>query len=333
MIIPATALINGAQGTAHHLGGHAQWLLALPTTHIAGIQVIARSLVAGTRPVSVDRTAGFTPTAFLQGVSRLNHTFTATSLVPTQLDTLLLDPDHVRRSESIAALRSFNAILLGGAAPTSHLSATITELKLPVTRTYGMSETAGGCVYDGTALPGVTIKLTPDQRIMLTGPTLASGYLDNPAATAAAFPTINNTRWHLTNDLGTLTGGRLTITGRIDDIINTGGVKVAPAPIDDALLTVPGVTGACTVATPTRTGVKQSPLSSPSALTARFPPSTQSAPNCPVVLTRHNSRNDYSSPPIFRSVPAEKSTDEQWPRGPPTLYVSKDSERAPPWRP
>lgn len=250
MIIPATALINGAQGTAHHLGGHAQWLLALPTTHIAGIQVLARSLVAGTRPVSVDRTAGFTPTAFLQGVSRLNHTFTATSLVPTQLDTLLLDPDHVRRSESIAALRSFNAILLGGAAPTSHLSATITELKLPVTRTYGMSETAGGCVYDGTALPGVTIKLTPDQRIMLTGPTLASGYLDNPAATAAAFPTINNTRWHLTNDLGTLTGGRLTITGRIDDIINTGGVKVAPAPIDDALLTVPGVTGACTVATP-----------------------------------------------------------------------------------
>ena len=50
-----------------------------------------------------------------------------------------------------------------------------------------MSETCGGCVYDGVPLDGTSVRADPDGRIRLGGPTLATGYLGRPDLTPPAF--------------------------------------------------------------------------------------------------------------------------------------------------
>ena len=112
--------------------------------------------------------------------------------------------------------------------------------------TYGMSETAGGCVYDGVPLDGVQVRLDADGGIRLGGPTLASGYLGRPELTAAAFAD----GWFRTGDHGRWRRGRLEVLGRLDDMIITGGEKVAPAAVERVLLAQPGVRAACVVGLP-----------------------------------------------------------------------------------
>jgi O-succinylbenzoic acid--CoA ligase len=108
-----------------------------------------------------------------------------------------------------------------------------------------MSETAGGCVYNGTPLDGAEVRLDPaDGRISLAGPMLASGYLGDPELTAASF----RDGWFHTSDLGRWTPeGRLQVLGRADDVIITGGEKVHPAAIERVLTAQPGVRAACVV--------------------------------------------------------------------------------------
>jgi O-succinylbenzoic acid--CoA ligase len=161
--------------------------------------------------------------------------------VPTQLRRLL-DAD----GPGLEALRSFDAVLVGGAALEDGLRERADAAGVAVTTTYGMSETAGGCVYDGVPLDGVTVDLLATGRIVLGGPTLASGYVDDPDATAAAFV---DGRFR-TNDLGTWDGQRLVVLGRADDVIVTGGENVAPAAVERALLAEPGVAAACVVGIP-----------------------------------------------------------------------------------
>jgi O-succinylbenzoic acid--CoA ligase len=151
------------------------------------------------------------------------------------------------------ALRSFDRILLGGQAAPAGLVERAAALGAVVHRTYGSSETAGGCVYDGMPLPGVGVRIV-DGLVELSGAMLASGYLDDPERTAAAFTTdADGTRWYRTGDLGELASdghglNRLRISGRADDVIISGGVKVALGEVERAIRAVPGFTEAVVVA-------------------------------------------------------------------------------------
>jgi O-succinylbenzoic acid--CoA ligase len=142
-------------------------------------------------------------------------------LVPTQLSRLLDTPAR-------DFLKAMDGIVLGGARLTPELRARAHDL--PITAAYGMSETASGCVYDGVPLDGVDIRLD-NGRVAVKGPTLARGYRLNPALTRELFVD----GWFLTADLGTVENGRLEILGRADDVINTGGVKVAASAVESVL--------------------------------------------------------------------------------------------------
>ncbi len=137
-------------------------------------------------------------------------------------------------------------MLVGGAALDAGLRARALAAGVRVVTTYGMSETAGGCVYDGVPLDGVQVRLDADGGIRLGGPTLASGYLGRPDLTARAF----TDGWFRTGDHGRFRDGRLEVLGRLDDMIITGGEKVAPAAVERVLLAQPGVRAACVVGLP-----------------------------------------------------------------------------------
>ena len=238
-LLTAAALRASSRATHEHLGGPGQWLLALPAHHVAGLQVLLRSLDAGTSPVAMDLTDGFLPQVFVAAAARLEpEQRRYTSLVPTQLLRLL---DHPRGPE---ALRTFDAVLVGGAAMTPQLRRRAERNHVRVLATYGMSETAGGCVYDGKPLPCTQIAFDEESRIHLGGPTVAHGYLGRPDLTAEAFGVDEDgMRWFRTDDVGhTDAHSRLHVDGRIDDMVNTGGLKVAPRLVEEAILEhVPGV--------------------------------------------------------------------------------------------
>jgi o-succinylbenzoate---CoA ligase len=231
--LSAAALTASAHATHARLGGPGQWLLTLPAHHIAGVQVIVRSLLAGMPPVVRGAQAFADAVASMDGGRRY------TSLVPTQLLRLLDEPVE------LAALRTFDAVLLGGAATPAPLLARARSAGVRVRTTYGMSETAGGCVYDGRPLDGVLVRLV-DGVVELAGPMLASGYRRDPDATAAAFVD----GWFRTTDLGVLRAGVLEVLGRADFMINTGGVKVAPSAVEAVLAAQPGVAEVCVVDLP-----------------------------------------------------------------------------------
>ncbi|WP_028265338.1 AMP-binding protein [Arthrobacter sp. MA-N2] len=247
-VLTVDQLAASSMATAMALRGEGQWLLALPLQFVAGVQVLVRSLFAGTRPWAMDLSNGFTPEAFTAAAGELTDTVRFTSLVPTQLQRLLDSPS----AETLAALRRFNAILLGGAPAPAALLHAAREAGVKVVTTYGSAETCGGCVYDGRPLDGVSVRLD-DGRVLLGGDTVASGYLDAPEATAEAFFDEDGTRWYRTNDLGELAGdGTLTVLGRADDVIITGGVKASAAFIQAELEKFDGVTAAFVAGVPSR---------------------------------------------------------------------------------
>lgn len=225
VLLPAGAVCASAGAAIDRLGGPGAWVLALPLSAIAGLQVYCRSLLAGAPPVVL---APGEPLA--DALARLpEDTRRYTSLVPTQLRRFLAtEPD---------TLLAFDAILVGGAATDPALLAQARDLGVPVVTTFGMTETAGGCVYDGRPLDGVGIRVT-DDGIELSGPTLATGYRLDPATTAAAF----TGGWFRTRDAGTLSpDGLLTVTGRLDDVLITGGANVAPSAVEAVLRDHPDV--------------------------------------------------------------------------------------------
>jgi o-succinylbenzoate---CoA ligase len=214
---------------------------------VAGLQVLVRSLFAGTRPWAMDLSGGFTPEAFTAAALELTDKIRFTSLVPTQLQRLLDSPS----AETLAVLRRFNAILLGGAPASPELLAAARGAGVRVVTTYGSAETCGGCVYDGVPLDGVDVKLGEDGRILLGGTTIAAGYLDAPRLTDKTFVAEDGVRWYRTNDLGELdAAGRLTVLGRADDVIITGGVKVSAAHVQAELEKLDGVLAAFVAGVP-----------------------------------------------------------------------------------
>jgi O-succinylbenzoic acid--CoA ligase len=239
--LSAAALRASALATQARLGGPARWLLALPAEHVAGVQVVVRALLAGAPPVAQDLRTGFRPDAFADATAALGPGRRCTSLVPTQL-ARILDAGGA----ALDALRSYAAVLVGGAALDAELGERARAAGVAVVTTYGMSETAGGCVYDGVPLDGVQVDLDDGGRIRLGGPTLADGYLGERAQTAAAFAC----GWFRTGDLGRFSDGRLEVLGRADDVIITGGENVAPAAVERVLVAQPGVRAACVVGLP-----------------------------------------------------------------------------------
>jgi O-succinylbenzoic acid--CoA ligase len=238
--LSAAALRASARATEARLGGPARWLLALPAEHVAGVQVIVRALLAGAPPHILDMRDGFRPPDFAEATAALGEGRRYTSLVPTQLRRVLESED------ALEALRGYAAVLIGGAALDAETRERASAAGVRVVTTYGMSETAGGCVYDGVPLDGVTVDLDPEGRILLGGPTLASGYIGRADETAAAF---GGGRFR-TGDLGRWHDGRLEALGRADDMIVTGGEKVAPAAVERVLTSQPGVRAACVTALP-----------------------------------------------------------------------------------
>jgi O-succinylbenzoic acid--CoA ligase len=217
VLLSAAALRASAEATLDRLGGPGEWLLALPVSAIAGLQVLCRSALAGRRPTVLERGE---PLA--AAVARMPAGRRYTALVPTQLRRFL--------DAEPAALRGFDAVLVGGAATDPALLDRARAEDVAVVTTYGMTETAGGCVYDGVPLDGVRVRVT--DGIELAGPTLALGYRLDPSATAAAFAG----GWFRTRDAGTLhPDGRLTVHGRLDDVVISGGVNVAPPAVEAVL--------------------------------------------------------------------------------------------------
>ncbi|MHA7175215.1 AMP-binding protein [Arthrobacter sp. Sr24] len=240
-MLSVDSLAASSVGTALTLQGEGQWLLALPMNYVAGLQVLVRSLFAGTRPWAMDLSGGFTPEAFTEAALELTDKMRFTSLVPTQLTRLLTNPS----AETLTVLRRFNAILLGGGPINPVLLEAARGAGLNVVTTYGMSETCGGCVYDGVPLEGVHVAIR-EGRIWLGGDVVAAGYLGDAALTEATFSEEEHdgemVRWYESGDLGELDSeGRLRVLGRVDDVIITGGLKVSAGAVTDGLHRVQGV--------------------------------------------------------------------------------------------
>jgi o-succinylbenzoate---CoA ligase len=226
--LSAAAMLSSARASLARIGARPgeRWLCCLPATYIAGLQVLVRSLVSGTDPVLAERADARTVAAC--GCAHV-------SLVPTQLQRLL-DVD-------ISPLAAFRSVLLGGAAAPSGLLSEARAARVPVVTTYGMTETCGGCVYDGVPLDGVQVRIGDDERIWIGGPVLFSGYLGGPPAP--------DDGWLRTGDLGRLdAAGRLVVRGRADDVINTGGALVVPGEVAAVLQTCPGVRDAAVLGQP-----------------------------------------------------------------------------------
>ncbi|WP_062200567.1 AMP-binding protein [Demequina salsinemoris] len=243
VLISGAALRAGAEATDRRLGGPGDWLLAMPTTRIAGAMVLARAALSGSRVVALDP-GPFTAEGFARGVDALvasGGSRRYVSLVPTQLGRLLDDP--VGR----AALDAFDAVLIGGAA--LHRD----DAPGTIVRTYGMTETSGGCVYDGVPLDIARVAIDDEGHVLLAGPMLADGYADNaglPVRDPADWVTREGETWLRTRDLGIVHDGVLAVLGRADDVIISGGVNVHPLRVERALLALPFVDDAVVAGVP-----------------------------------------------------------------------------------
>lgn len=196
------------------------WLSCLPWHHIGGLQVMLRARLLDIPVVIHER---FDVERFAGAQATL------TSLVPAQL---------VRLLDAGVDLTRFRVILLGGAAAPAALLARARAAGAPLVTTYGMSETAGGCVYDGLPLDGVEVRLTERGRIAIRGPVVMAGYRCRPDLTAASL----SDGWLLSSDLGEYDElGRLQVTGRADDLIITGGENVDPAQVAAVIARHPAV--------------------------------------------------------------------------------------------
>ncbi len=237
--LTADALLASAAASASTLGGTGQWLLALPTHYIAGVNVLVRSIAAGIEPTVV-RAGAFGPEEFVRAALALTGDLRFTSLVPAQLVTLL------ESDAATSALRSFDRVLIGGQSMPLDLRDRAETAGVRVTTTYGSSETAGGCVYDGGPFATTRVRVV-DGAIELGGPMLAEGYLDE-ALTEQRFHTADGSRWFRTGDAGVLDAGRLRVTGRLDRVIISGGVKVSLDALERVIRSLPELADAVAVA-------------------------------------------------------------------------------------
>lgn len=248
VILGRDALTASALATAARIGEGA-WLLALPASYVAGLQVLVRAVISGREPAVLSGT--FSPQAFAAAALMMSSSEggrripTFTSLVPAQLTRLLDAAEH--DAPVAAALRSFETILVGGQALPA---ATLERAQLAgvrVVRTYGSTETSGGCVYDGRPLDRVGLRIR-DGEVQISGPTLAEGYLGDERLTDASFVRESDgTRWYRTGDAGMLDDDVLRVRGRIDNVIVSGGVNISLDRVERTVRSVPGLASAVVI--------------------------------------------------------------------------------------
>lgn len=202
-----SALLSSARASNKFLGAEFgnTWSLLLPLNHIAGINVVIRSLELGTTPTNLLGYEGKFPKADY------------TAIVPTQLFRAL-NGDENLLNHLIAA----KAVLVGGAALTRELRSKAEAAGITIVETYGSTETSGGCIYNGTPLDGVEVAIDGDNRIAIKGKILA-------------YNLTNEDGWYLTSDAGHFDNGKIVIDGRIDDIVITGGENISLTAIDRVL--------------------------------------------------------------------------------------------------
>ncbi len=210
VILTHDAVLASAVATSSRLEVDAErdcWLSCLPLAHIGGLAVVTRALATGVPLVVHER---FEP----HRVERAAQDgATLVSLVATAL----------RRTD----VSGFRTVLLGGAAPPDSLPPNVVT-------TYGMTETGSGVVYDGVALDTVDVRVVGSE-IQVRGPMLLRTYRDGTDPRLAG-------GWLPTGDAGRIEeGGRLSVLGRVDDAIVTGGENVWPGPVELVLDSHPGV--------------------------------------------------------------------------------------------
>lgn len=206
VVLSASAILASAAATHDRLGGPGDWVCVLPTHHVAGMMTVARAVAA-------DRAVRFAAGDLTDLPAPTGPTYV--SVVGAQLYRAVAEP------AVLARLRDYAAVLVGGSAVSSHLLDQVREAGVRLVTTYGMAETCGGCIYDGRPLDGVRVGLA-DDRITLSGPMVFSGYRLDPELTARVLDgdTVS------TRDRGRWQDGRLQVTGRVDDVVISGGVNV-----------------------------------------------------------------------------------------------------------
>ena len=197
--LTSAALNQAAIASATRLGGHGQWLLALPITYVAGAMVLVRSLMADSQPVVLNTNVPFTAEGFNRTAGFMTGDRRYTSLVPAQLERLASELNTV--PGLLQTLKRFTAILVGGQAAKAKTVETLRAQGVNIVLTYGSAETCGGVVYDGVPLDGYEVTIEADGRIKI-------GEV-------------------VTNDLGEFVDGKLVVKGRIDRVINSGGHKLS----------------------------------------------------------------------------------------------------------
>jgi O-succinylbenzoic acid--CoA ligase len=243
-VLHSAATLTALDGAVHARGARPQWVLALPVTSMGGINVLVRSLAAGRDPIVVPSIGGagpFTPQAFAAAVesARRRHDDVRVSLVPAQVTRLLSDEAGTR------ALLGCSQILVGGASLRPSLRDVATSLGVRLISTYGATETAGGCVFDGVPLPGVSVEVDAQTGTLIVGgPSVALGYRAEPDLTRAAF----GPRGFLTSDIGRIeSDGRVMVIGRADDVVSISGVNVSIGAVDQVLADHPDIDAAAAV--------------------------------------------------------------------------------------
>lgn len=238
--LSSEALLAGAAAADAALGGPGGWVLALPTHYIAGLNVLTRSIAAGTTPVVV-APGHFDAAAFADAADRLVTGPAAsrryTSLVPVQLARVLDD------GRATAALARFDAVLVGGQATPAALRDRAVAAGVRIVTTYGASETSGGCVYDGVPFGTVRTEVVHGE-LQLSGPMLAEGYLGDDDRTAATFVDRDGLRWYRTGDAATVSDGVVRVLGRLDDVVVSGGEKVRLGAVERLVRDLPDQHGA-----------------------------------------------------------------------------------------
>ncbi len=204
--ITSAALLASARASNKYLKASKgqTWSLLLPLTHIAGINVLVRSIELDSEPIDLRNHVGTYPDADF------------TAIVPTQLFNALNGD-----ADLLSHLKGTKAVLVGGAALSEELRSQAIAYGIKIVTTYGMTETCGGCVYNGEVLEGVNFELNEDQRIRISGPVLA--VVDNENG------------WYLTQDIGIILDAKLKVIGRADDVIISGGENISLSAIESEL--------------------------------------------------------------------------------------------------
>jgi len=252
--ISSTALLSATKLVNAKFENPASWLLAINPAFIGGAMVIARAITQDQKwEYGLDENGKFSPEIF----AGIAQTFVAqngrvrTSLVAAQLSALIAQ-DHIN------LLKKFDAILVGGGQMSPEVYKNLKDAGVNLIRTYGMTETCGGVVWDGKALDDVNIRIENPAnggagRISINSPSNATCYHGNSEGIKQLNEITFNNHWIMTQDIGTYENTTLKVIGRSDDIVISGGVNVSVHAIENVLRDQPGVEDAVVFAMPDET--------------------------------------------------------------------------------